>query len=79
MYDIHKEPYNGKLLLADRTRGPKPRFPFREMAVGDWIRVLVQENRQLWIAARNVKRSYGIEIQVHCEDNGQYFVARRVK
>lgn len=78
-YEIKREPYPGQLVSAARPRGPRARYPLRDMRPGEYILVPRCEETLLWRSARNAKHNHGVELQVTLTADGEHWHALRVK
>lgn len=61
-----------------KPRGPGPAYPFRDMAVGQWLLVPVGEKRRLGAAVKNARRNHGVHLQVQLSADGAHWVVMRV-
>jgi len=61
-----------------KTRGVKPAYPFRDMEIGQWLLVPVNEERRLGRAVRNAKYKLGIHLQVQQTLDAKYWLVVRV-
>jgi hypothetical protein len=79
MYEIQNGPFHGELCSAERPRGPKARYPLRDMTPGDYILVPRAEEMLLWRSARNAKQNHGIKVQVSLTADGVHWHVLRVE
>jgi hypothetical protein len=78
MYPIHRETYQGQLVTATRHRGPRARYPLRDMRPSEWILVPVEEETLLWRSARNARHKHGVQIRVSLTADGAHWHVERL-
>jgi hypothetical protein len=61
-----------------KPKGIKPAYPFRDMAIGQWILVPREEERRLGRAIKNAKYNLGVRLQMQLAVGGKNWIVTRV-